>query len=759
MDLVLRLAPGDASPPTFLAGSSFGVTANQAGFTHTCYPTVGWAYIAPTPFHAYLLWSAADHAADAALATLFPTSTRPSAILTPPLLVIDAHHPLGMRIVCVTGTTEDGQRPREAGFIYSPSESLWWTRDLRRAIRLRDLADPVLARRLNAVGNLPFDGLSPTSLVDLVGPRANRLPIVDPTGASTTARLAADDSHPAPAIDKPPDIALTFDREAGVWVCDDPANARFNGFRHHVGRWITDDPTVATRLRGHADNRAEATLQRAAALSLPPFPKAPFPPVPVPPGRQLAPEQVEGVHAAASRPGLLLADEMGVGKTAQALGLINLTRPRHVLVVVPAKLIGTWLAEAARWLVNRIAVAWRSRPNRAPAPGQSTPHAISPLHVMSSPTTSSSPDPNAPLPAITIVSYESLHNTGPLLLQQWDLVIADEIQDCLNRKSRRGKAFYGSSLATAARRLAMSGTPIWNRPQDLYAVLHWLAPTVFDNAATFKRMYGVTDLEDVSDDQRARLEWLGKLLRSRLMVRRLKADVLANLPPKTRELVLVDVTPEQRHTITGLDREAERMVAQQRQGTLTAGQRARTLAIISELRRRTADAKLPRIIADLRERLRRPDPLIIFVRHHHVADALKAAVIAAGKRPVLMTGQVTASARQKACDHFQAGLADVAIAGLDAAGVGYTMTAANEVWQAEMDWTVPKHQQSEDRAHRRGQTRPVLVRYYAIDGTIDARIARALVAKADLAAGTLGDHFVGFTMDMDESSTALSIAV
>lgn len=700
-----------------------------------------------TPFHARLLWSVADSATDAALRHLFPDAQKPSVPLSPPALFLD---PANQRIVCVTTNRENGARPNAAGFHYSRSESLWWTRDLRKAAQLADIAEPALARRLQAIGRLPFDVLTAVTVADLVAPTtpqaAEQLAAVEQ--ATLTRRRNRGAASPGSDGDDAPDLALTYDRDRKIWLLDDPATARWHGFTQDpvTGAWVTPDPTCVAPLRRHANDLAEVAIQQRTLNTLPPRPKPPYLPIPTPPGFTLAPEQIEAVYLAATRPGLLIGDEMGVGKTPTALGIINLTAPLNALVVCPAKLAPNWLAESHRWLLDRDPIIWR--PPRRRLSRRRSLTATPPLEPQPDPQSSTPPFPARP--RLVIVSFDTLPRAAELLATEWDIVIVDEVQECLNPRSRRGRALYGH--IRARRRIAMSGTPIWNRPQDLWAVLNWIAPEVFPDRAVFQRLYGVTDIDDVSDAKKRRLDFLASLLRGTphrppLMIRRLKADVLASLPPKTRELVCVPVPPEVLATLSHASARVESLVTESRAGSMSLARRAHMLSEIARLRKATAEAKLPFIEAELRRRLTDPDPLILFGSHRHIVRHLYHVILAGGATAILINGDVTARARQVAVDRFQAGGIQVAVGGLDAAGVGLTLTRAAEIWIVEMDFTPAKLQQAEDRVHRRGQVRPVLIRYIVVDKTIDARIARAVIAKTDLAATALGDHVLGFDLD------------
>ncbi|URK88580.1 DEAD/DEAH box helicase [Rhizobium sp. RCAM05350] len=259
------------------------------------------------------------------------------------------------------------------------------------------------------------------------------------------------------------------------------------------------------------------------------------------------------------------------------------------------------------------------------------------------------------------------------------------------------------------------------------------------------------------------LSELQEKLRSSVMVRRLKADVLTELPAKRRQVVTVD--PEESVELRKAIREEEKALKEQEKAeaaaraavaraekaidkaaydaavkSLSAVQLS-NLAVIAELRQRTALAKAPFVIDAVTEILGAvPDAILLFAHHKEVVARLADGIRAAGNEPAIITGDTSMEERQQAQDDIQHGRKRVFIGSIQACGVAITLTAASTVVFAEMDWTPGRMVQAEDRAHRIGQQNAVLVQYHVVDGSIDAQMLQKSWSKAFDAAQALDDH-------------------
>lgn len=483
--------------------------------------------------------------------------------------------------------------------------------------------------------------------------------------------------------------------------------------------WHTRDLDVASQLKQYADEAALKALgeqdeEAEAALAESRATDADID-VPAPAGLEYLPYQRAGIAYALKRfmqgLGVLIGDEMGLGKTVQALGLINADPAiEYVLIVCPASLKINWLRETTRWLV---------RPAFPMIAGDYFPIGTK----------------------IVIVNYEQLEkHQRSIQSREWDLLIGDEIHYCKNPQARRTKAMMAIN---AKRRVFLTGTPIVNRPMELWPLLQKLAPSVFNDEPAFRRSYAEANPKNVHG--RRALAKLQTKLRSTVMVRRLKKDVLTELPPKMRQVVVVPqgkaaavVREEQELLSRYFGQLLELRVAVEMakasewdeayevaRKKLNAAVRAFN-AEIAKLRHEMAVAKVPAVIEHVNEALQSSEKVVLFGHHR---DAIDAYAEHFGSMAVKLTGDMDTQARQVSVDAFQKGDARVFIGSIRAAGVGLTLTAASHVVFSELDWTPAQMSQAEDRCHRIGQTDSVLVQHVVVDGSLDLMMAETLVAK------------------------------
>jgi len=510
--------------------------------------------------------------------------------------------------------------------------------------------------------------------------------------------------------------------------------------------WWTADAAKAARLSSAADAAAKAALAThtaavAASRATAPIAADAAPiEIPVPVGLTYLPYQLAGIQYAASRCGTLIADEMGLGKTIQALGAINADATiKRVLVVCPNTLRLNWSREASKWLVV-------DRP-----------------HVLVDKTHLPSPTGDV----FAIVNYEKTSMTAihaALMAQSWDLLIVDEAHACKTPTAKRTKAVLGAPrrktteavqglVHRARRQIFLTGTPIMNRPIEIQPLLGAIAPEQFGSFFAFGKRYANAHQNRYGWDfsGSSNLAELQTKLRASVMIRRLKRDVLAELPAKRRQVIvlapngagkavaaetkayeahagLADIraTADAAHA-AGDTQAYEAAVASLQAGTRLA------FAEMARVRHDVAVAKVPMVIEHLQDLLAGGvEKVLIFAHHIDVVHALADALAEHGA--VRMLGETSVDDRQAAVDRFQAdSTCRVLVGGLGVAGVGITLTAAHHVVFAEIDWVPATITQAEDRAHRIGQTEPVLIQHLVLDGSIDSRMASMIVAKQDLA--------------------------
>ena len=455
--------------------------------------------------------------------------------------------------------------------------------------------------------------------------------------------------------------------------------------------------------------------------------------VPAPEGKALMPFQRAGVNYITSRPATLVGDEMGVGKTIQAIGTINKTKPETVLVVVPASLKLNWRNELNAWLVDDY-----------------------PIHIVNGKGWTYTGGKG-----IVIINYDILKKHHDALREQeWDLLVVDEGHMLKNSRTQRAKYLCGHRVwdkktktetvevtpVAAKRKVVLTGTPLTARPRDLFALLNYLDGETWRNFMVYGKRYcdGHRGPYGWDFNGSSNLEELQERLRSTLMIRRLKKDVLDELPPKRRQVISWEA--ETREEKAAIIREKELGEFDElidsdfdydeyegvRDGTALHQMKPKggvAFEEISRVRHETALAKLPRVIGHVRDALENGDPLVVFGHHRDVIGGIRDALASDGVKVVLVDGGTSTQDRQDAVDAFQDGEADVFIGTMGAAGVGLTLTRASTAIFAEIDWTPATVSQSEDRLHRIGAKNAVNIQHLVLEGSLDERIAEVVVAK------------------------------
>jgi SNF2 family DNA or RNA helicase len=524
-----------------------------------------------------------------------------------------------------------------------------------------------------------------------------------------------------------------------------------------VKKWWTKIPTNAVRLIEYADEETKQKLQehvqeledsRAAKVE---DNEAFAEVVPSPEDIDYFPFQKAGIEYALRRKNTFIGDQMGLGKTIQALGIINATPDaKRAIVICPASLRLNWAREAQRWLVKdwEILVIHKND------------------ELLDLPDDFFESDKRI----MVMINYDKLggekneESLGILLKQRWDFLIADEIHYCKSDKTLRSKAVLGVYARTghlvypglvhsADKLVFLSGTPISNRPKELFPLLRALDPEdlgssfmrfAFRYCSPYQTKWGW------NFDGASKLDELQNRLRGRVLIRRLKEDVLKELPPKRRQIIELAPNGAQ-HLITKqaaaflqheealeqlelLEDMAE--VMGDKDEFLEATKRlesARKIAFedMARERRELAVAKIPAVAEHVINILESSDSkVLVFAHHHDVIGGLEEAFNKAQYTHVTVTGKTSLKKRQRNVDAFQEDPSiRIFIGNIQAAGVGLTLTAADTVVFAEMDWVPANCLQAEDRAHRIGQENSVLVQYLVFDGSVDSKMAKTMVHK------------------------------
>lgn len=528
--------------------------------------------------------------------------------------------------------------------------------------------------------------------------------------------------------------------EYGEWQAK---HAKFRWDRKEK-TWWTDDLKKAYRLRDYAapklqkklDEMVQAEQAKAEASLIESRATDADIDIPVPKGLNYLPYQKAGIQYALQREATLIGDEMGLGKTVQSIGAINAldeaqSELSRVLVICPASLRLNWKHELEKWLVHN---GYRGRN----VPFKRVGVAIGKQW------------PDTP---IVVINYDILsRHEAKIKGTAWDLMVVDECHYLKNPKTARTKQVFGGKgikPIQAKKRLFLTGTPMVNRPIELFPILKSINKSEWGNWINFVTQYcdghqtsfgwdvsGASNLDELQDR-----------MRSTCMVRRLKRDVLKDLPAKRRQVIELPmngaaaVVKREQRLRAKQDKELARLKlavelskASEDKATYDAAvaalKEAQAIAFteMAAARKETAIAKIPAMINRIEDVLETGNKVVIFTHHHEVTDALMEAL--PPEQVVKLDGRSTMPNRDKAVRRFQEDEnVKVFIGGLKAAGVGLTLTAASHVIFGELDWVPGVLSQAEDRCHRIGQNESVLVQHLVLEGSIDAIMAHTLVAK------------------------------
>lgn len=398
----------------------------------------------------------------------------------------------------------------------------------------------------------------------------------------------------------------------------------------------------------------------------------------------------------------LLADEAGAGKTATALLYHEAHREETspVLVVCPAYLKMNWRDEIRAVTGVRADVLSGCSP----------------------------PKRHAPAARVTVINYEEkvLKGWGEYLRTlKPRLVILDECQAVQSRDSKRTGAVR-RLCRDVPHVVALSGTPLVNRPAELYPVLSIVRPDLFRDWGMFASRYCAPKRTAYGIDYGgcSRPDELYSLLLRTCMIRRLKSEVLPGLPAKSRCTVALDVADLTEYRAA--ERQFLSWLARRRPDRLAGASKAPKLTQVGYLRRLIGELKLPAVTSWCDGFLSANSKLIVFACHTATLDHLQKHF---KKRCVRVDGSTPMKDRHKAVERFQKGSVPLFIGNVNAAGTGLTLTASSAVAMAELDWRPGVMAQAEDRAHRVTQTKDVTAYYLLAAGTVEERVCKILQGK------------------------------
>ncbi len=434
--------------------------------------------------------------------------------------------------------------------------------------------------------------------------------------------------------------------------------------------------------------------------------------------------------------GACLADDMGLGKTVQALALILSRAPNGpTLILAPTSVCINWLEEAQRFAPTLNVQHF----------GQGDRQAML--------------DSAAEFDLI-VCSYGLLQTESEKLAQvHWHTLVADEAQAIKNALTKRSKA---AMTLQADFKVITTGTPIENHLGELWNLFNFINPGLLGSLTRFNERYAqaIENHQDHAVQQR-----LKKLLRP-FILRRLKNDVLTELPPRTEVTLHIELSAEERAMYEALRRNA--MLAISEAKNQQGNAQLKVLAEIMKLRRACCNARLvmeestvsssklqafEELVDELLDNRHKALVFSQFVGHLHLIREL---LDKKGIRYHYLDGSTPVPERKKAMNAFQAGDGDLFLISLKAGGTGLNLTAADYVIHMDPWWNPAVEDQASDRAHRMGQKRPVTIYRLVAKDTIEDKIVDLHKHKRDLANSLLEGGEVSGKMSVEDMMALIS---
>ncbi|MBX3187160.1 MAG: DEAD/DEAH box helicase [Labilithrix sp.] len=405
--------------------------------------------------------------------------------------------------------------------------------------------------------------------------------------------------------------------------------------------------------------------------------------------------------------GAVLADDMGLGKTLQTLCAVK----GRVLVVCPKSVVYNWQAEIARF-----------RPSLRTAIYHGTEREL---------------DREAD---VTLTTYAVLRLDVSLLAkEEWDAIVLDEAQAIKNETSQTARAAF---QLRGKFRVALSGTPVENRLEELWSVMHFANPGLLGVRSDFQTRYATPIANGTAD--------AGPRLRAKIrpfVLRRLKRDVLPELPPRTEQVLHVELDEAERNVYDAV------RVATKKELTAKLAQGGGVLAALEALLRlrqaschpalvpgqsAESSSKVERLLEALEEATADGHKALVFSQWTSLLDLVEPHLASASIRFTRLDGS-TRDRGAVVSDFQSAGGPPVMLVSLKAGGTGLNLTAADHVFLLDPWWNPAVEDQAADRAHRIGQDRPVMVYRMVAKDTVEERIFALQAKKRALADVALGD--------------------
>lgn len=406
--------------------------------------------------------------------------------------------------------------------------------------------------------------------------------------------------------------------------------------------------------------------------------------------------------------GGILADDMGLGKTLQALCVIR----KRALVVAPTSVIYNWDQEAQKFRPSLKVCLYHGSNRKI--------------------------DMDAD---IIVTSYSIIRNDVQKLREiEWDTIILDEAQAIKNPNSQTSQAVFS---LTANVKLALTGTPIENRLQELWSLFHFLCPGLLQGLSEFKQRYE----NPISRGDSGAAEALRQRIRP-FVLRRLKKEVAPELPPRTDIVLRCTLSEEEQAVYDAVRISTQKDIVQ----AITEGRFNTMTALEALLRLRQASchvgllpgreapisSKVKLLISSLSDTIEGGHKALVFSQWTSMLDRIEPHLNSNNIGFIRLDGKTVN--RKSVVEKFQSKDGpSVFLSTLKSGGTGLNLTAADHVFLVDLWWNPAAEEQAADRAHRIGQDRPVMVYRLITENTVEEKILLLQDRKRALAEAALGD--------------------
>ena len=449
--------------------------------------------------------------------------------------------------------------------------------------------------------------------------------------------------------------------------------------------------------------------------------------------------------------GACLADDMGLGKTVQVIALLLSLKEKGVsepsLIVAPASLLGNWRAELAKFAPGlRVFTAHSS----AASPADLTTFANHPDALLKGVDT-------------VITTYHFVTGSPTMTKLQWQVVALDEAQAVKNPGTEQARAV---KKLKARARIALTGTPVENRPGDLWSLFDFLNPGLLGSASAFAET-----IKHLGAEKGPGFAPLRRLVQPYIL-RRMKNDrrIIQDLPDKVEVTARCPLTRKQATIYTRLVEELRRTLTDeslpplQRNGQLL-GFLLKFKQVCNHPSHWNGDeqykpedsGKFMRLAEICTELAERQERAVIFTQFAELCAPLAQYLSTVFNRPgLVLNGSTPVRQRSALVEQFQAsGGPPFFVVSVKAGGTGLNLTAANHVIHFDRWWNPAVENQATDRAYRIGQRRNVVVHKFIVPGTIEERVDRLIQDKTSLARELLGTGGTAEKLLTDMSSEEL----